>query len=477
MRASCIVTVAGLVAVTLSGCGGGSPDPVPDPVPAPPPFTTVLETGDTLAGFGELDGFTFPRVGGDKADQTVFGGYGDGTSALLIYNSMTAARLDGINSTTKNAAGEAFNGFGDFGVSSGSHRSGQPVITFISNVGAVDGVFLQLPSGVIIQVVSTAQMWGPTNDTFYSLSEPSTAVSEDKTQIYVAFAARAGSTWRGILRAAIPEDATSDAQVELTTVADTSTAIPTKGNVSVNFRCLSVPQSTPQGDVVFFGSNCGSNTSPLIQAQFSKQAFWKGKPRDHSSLTKNNGPFVGASHVNPGIWRWGPSGGLVEVVNFETTIPHGEEGESFVAFSDPGVGLDGTAAFVGLGNAGTYGLFKGNRNKALTLVAGKQTPVPGYPSYNFSNIPNVPSIGPKGEVVFFGAATSSVAGIFAEDPNTGALSTVIDYDTLVEGKELLYIGYGAQAYSNNLASTYMVLNDTTCGVFNLAVTHTIQMVL
>jgi hypothetical protein len=303
------------------------------------------------------------------------------------------------------------------------------------------------------------------------LSEPSVAVSEDKTECYVSFSARAGASWRGILLAKVPADADGNEDVVLTTVADTSTPIPA-GNSSVNFRCLSVPQATPQGDVVFFGSNCGSTGSPFVEAQFNKLAFSGLMPRDADILTKNRGSFFGASNVNPGIWRYGKDdGSIIEVVNFETTIPGGQPGEAFVAFSDPGVSLDGTAAFVGLGNNGSYGVFKGSRSKPLALVAGRQTPLPGYPDYTFQNIPNVPSLGPQGEVVFFGVATSDVAGIFAEDPDTGVLSTVINYESQVEGQPLLYIGFGTQAYSDGLASAYMVLNDTTCGVWNLPVTQ------
>jgi hypothetical protein len=259
--------------------------------------------------------------------------------------------------------------------------------------------------------------------------------------------------------------------VVLTTVADTSTPIPA-GSTPVNFRCLTVPQATPQGDVVFFGSNCGSTGSLFVEQQFNRMAFNGWSPRDSDILTKNRGSFYGAENVNPGIWRWGQDGSLAEVCNFETTIPDGQPGEAFIAFSDPGVSIEGTAAFVGLGNNGSYGVFKAHRTGPLSLVAGRQTEVPGYPGYTFQNIPNVPSVGPSGEVVFFGSATSEIAGVFAEDPDTGVLSSVINYDTEVAGRELLYIGFGTQAYSNGLAATYMVLNDTTCGIWNLPVTQT-----
>jgi len=166
----------------------------------------------------------------------------------------------------------------------------------------------------------------------------------------------------------------------------------------------------------------------------------------------------------------------VEVVHFQTTIPDGQPGERFVAFSDPGISIDGTAAFVGLGDKGSYGVFKGSRRKPLSLVAGRQTPMPGYNGMTFQNIPYVPSVGPDGEVIFFGSASSEHAGIYAEHPATGTLSTVINYNDKVENQELIYIGYGAQAYSAGLASAYMVLNDTTCGVWNLPVTHS-EMVL
>jgi len=295
-------------------------------------------------------------------------------------------------------------------------------------------------------------------------------VSEDKTVCYVSFCARAGSSWRGIVLATIPVDADKNEDVKLATVADTSTQIPA-GDVAVNFRCLTVPAVTPQGDVVFFGSHCGSTGSNFVEQQWNKMAFSGWKPRDTDILTKNRGSFYGAENVNPGIWRWGKDGSIVEVVNFQTTIPDGQPGEAFVAFSDPGVALDGTAAFVGLGNNGSYGVFKGSRSKPLSLVAGRQTPVPDYSGYTFQSIPNIPSVGSQGEVVFFGAADSEVAGVFAEDPVTGELSTVINYKALVEDQELLYIGFGTQAYSAGVASAYMVLNDTTNGVWNLPVTH------
>jgi len=428
-----------------------------------------VNTDDTIAGYGQLDGFTFPRIGGDNADQTVMGGYVQAGSALLVYDSTGAGRLDGFNSSSTDAAGNTLSGFGDFGVSSSNHREGVPVVTFVSTAAGVDGVFLQMPSGLILRVASTGQTYEPAGDSFYTLSEPSVAVSEDKSICYVTFSARAGASWRGILLAEIPADANGNEDVVLTTVADTNTPIPS-GSVSVNFRCLSVPQATPQGDVVFFGSNCGSSGSQYVEAQFNKLAFVGGHSRDSDILTKNRGSWVGGSNVAPGIWRYG-LGSIVEVVNFETTIPGGQPGEAFVAFSDPGVALDGTAAFVGLGNNGSYGVFKGNRNKPLKLVAGRQTEIPGYSGVTFQNIPNVPSLGSQGEVVFFGSATSSIAGIFAEDPNTGVLSTVINYDTEVDGQPTLYIGFGTQAYSNGVASAYIVLNDTTCGVWNLPVTH------
>merc|ERR1711998_515594 len=130
----------------------------------------------------------------------------------------------------------------------------------------------------------------------------------------------------------------------------------------------------------------------MVEAQFNKLAFSgrnKGVTRDSDILTKNRGSFYGAENVNPGIWRYGQDGSLSEVVNFETTIPDGQPGEAFVAFSDPGVALDGTAAFVGLGNNGSYGVFKGSPGASLSLVAGRQTEVPGYTNYTFQSIPNV----------------------------------------------------------------------------------------
>jgi len=428
--------------------------------------TTIVTTRDSISGFGQIDGFTFPRIGGENADQTVMGSYAETASALLVYAS-TGGRLDGFNSTTVDAAGNTLNGFGDFGVSASNHREGQPVVTFISTAGDVDGVFLQLPSGLILNIASTGQTYEGAGGAFYFLSEPSVAVSDDKSECYVTFAARAGTSWRGILLATIPSDADSNSDVVLTTVADTATAIPSS---NATFRCMTVPQATPQGDVVFFGSNCGSSGSAAVEAQFNRLAYIGSNPRDFDILTKNRGMFFGGSNMRPGIWRYG-QGSIIEVVSFQSEVPDGQPGEAFVAFSDPGVALDGTAAFVGLGNNGSYGIFKGSRAKPLALVAGKQTPVPGYDGYTFQSMPNIPSLGKDGEVVFYGAVTSEIAGIFAEDPKTGALSTVINYDTEVDGQETLYIGFGTQAYSNGVAAAYVVLNDTTNGIWNFPVTH------
>jgi hypothetical protein len=432
--------------------------------------TLILDTNDTIEGLGKVDGFTFPRVGGDSADQTVFGSWADAGNALLVYGSDGSGMLDSVNSSSVDAAGNTLNGFGDFGISSSNHPLGSPVLTFVSTAGGADGVFIQMPTGVILQIASTAQVYEPAGAAFYMLSETSVAVSEDKSECYVSFAARAGASWRGIILATIPADADSSDDVVLTTVVDTNTPIPA-GSTTVNFRCMSAPEATPQGDVVFFGSNCGSTGSPFVEAAWNARAFSGLMPRDSDILTKNRGSFFGATNVNPGLWRYGKDGSLSEVVNFETTIPDGQPGEAFIAFSDPGVGVDGTAAFVGLGNNGSYGIFKGSRNGPLSLVAGRQTIMPGYSPATFQSLPNVPSVGPDGEVVFFGLATSEMAGVFAQDPDTGALSTVINYETKVEGQSLLYIGYGTQAYSNGLASAYMVLEDTTCGVWNLPVTH------
>merc|ERR1712196_114443 len=116
------------------------------------------------------------------------------------------------------------------------------------------GVFVQMPTGTILQVASTAKVYEPAGAAFYFLSEVSVAVSEDKTECYVAFAARAGTSWRGIVLATVPADAGSNDDVVLTTVVDTDTPI-------------------PQGDVVFFGSNCGSTGSAMVEAQFNKLAF------------------------------------------------------------------------------------------------------------------------------------------------------------------------------------------------------------
>merc|ERR1711865_1255350 len=100
-----------------------------------------------------------------------------------------------------------------------------------------------------------------------------------------------------------------------------------------------------------------------------------------------------------GIWRRN-SGTLEAVADDTVDVPGGSTGERFQAFSNPGIGVDGTTVFVALGNNASYGIFRQRLGQALELVVGRQDDVPGYTGCKFANFPHVPSVGEKGDVVF-----------------------------------------------------------------------------
>merc|ERR1712226_1212198 len=145
------------------------------------------------------------------------------------------------------------------------------------------------------------------------------------------------------------------------------------------------------------------------------------------------------------------------VVGQNTTIPGGESGEEFLAFSDAGVGADGTVAFVGMGENQSYGIFK-DSGAGLVSVVGNQVEVPGYPGCKFASFPQVPSVDASGEVVFFGQHNEKIAGVFSSQSG-GSFGTLLTYDDKVDGQDTIYVGYGGNAVSGGKAAIYMVLDD------------------
>merc|ERR1712137_420095 len=168
---------------------------------------------------------------------------------------------------------------------------------------------------------------------------------------------------------------------------------------------------------------------------------------------------VGVSNLHAGLWR-AANGNIICVVCEGTTIPDGEDGEKFIAFSDAGLGLDGTVAVVGLGSNGSMGIYKDTGASSLTVIANKKVSVPGHSDCNFSSFPQVPSVDANGKTVFFGECNSQVGGVYSETSDYGTYGTLIDFDDKVDGFDPIYIGFGTNAVSGTTAAFYMVLDDS-----------------
>lgn len=331
-------------------------------------------------------------------------------------------------------------------------------MAFVSSVAGADGIFVRLSDGNIITVVTTL-MTSPSGSAYNFLAQPGVEVSEDGRSLLVSFAARAGTVWRGIMLAEVPVG-DEGGSVQFSKVADTSTTIP---GTSVMYKCLSVPKVTAQRHVIFFGSHCGSvGASQMVQNQWSNLALYDDQPVTQHPLTSHRGVSVGVSVLSPGIWR-AAEGAITAVASDQTPIPDGNPGESFVAFSDPGVGIDGTVAFVALGNNGSYGIYKVRTDGGAEVVANKHREVPGFPGCNFANFPQVPSIDAAGNTVFLGKCDASVGGVFYEDGD--GLGTVLSYNDTIDGVPLVYVGYGTNAYSANRVALYLLLDNSSNGIW------------
>lgn len=248
--------------------------------------------------------------------------------------------------------------------------------------------------------------------------------------------------------------------VRLSKVADTSTTIP---GTSLSYKCLSVPRVTAQRHVIFFGSHCGSTgASQMVQNQWSNLALYDDQPVSQHPLTSHRDVSVGVSVLSPGLWR-AAEGAIAAVASDQSVVPDGNPGESFVAFSDPGVGIDGTVAFVALGDNQSYGIYKVRTDGGVEVVANNRMEVPGFPGCNFANFPQVPSIDAAGNTVFLGKCDSSVGGVFYEDGD--ALGTVLNYNDTIDGVPLVYVGYGTNSYSANRAALYLLLENSSNGIW------------
>jgi hypothetical protein len=392
-------------------------------------------------------------MGGQNGDLVEIAAYTTSKYFLGVFDAAGGGLLAGVNASTSTSAGSLV-GFGDFAVSKGNPLPpGKPVTAFISSASSFDGIFVQLPDGQIVTVATTKDTYGPAGgEVFNFFANPSVEVSEDLSTIYVCFDARTGSYssgWRGIILGTLSIDGST---VSLQLVVDNSMTMPDSG---ATFKCISGGRVTNEGDVIFFGSQCGSTgASQMVTNQFNNLVMYRTEPVLKHALTKNH--QVGVSNVHPGLWRYS-SGSISVVANDLTAVPEGVSGEEFWGFSDAGIGVDGTLSFVAMGTEGSYGVYKTN-GTGLSIVANNKMDVPGYSNCKFANFPQVPSVDSDGNVIFFGQCNETIAGVFNQ-LSGGGFGTIITYDDKVDGYSTIYVGYGSNAASGGKAALYIVLND------------------
>jgi len=410
-------------------------------------YVKVAQSDSSYGGLGLVEGFTYPQMGGQNGVDVFAGAYTAGEGFLGEFNS--DGFVSGLNQSTVTDVGSPLLAFGDFAVSRASTPSGDVAKVFVSSTVDYDGVFLQLPGG-IVTIATTQNTWE--GNTFNVLSNPAVEISHDQAHALVAFEAKTGaysSGWRGILLAKVPLNA--PAVVSLLKVVDNKMSMPGTSNI---FKCITSPAVSQTGDVVFFGSQCGSSrASEMVTDQFNNLVKFKGEPVSQHALTKHR--QVGVPDLHAGVWRWS-AGTILALANENTQVPGGPHGEGFMSFSQPAIGIDGTVGFVALGNNGSYGMYK-TTSSGLAVIANKQVAVPGYED-KFQNFPQPPSFDKNGNAVFYGQSTAKIAGVFAE--TSSGLATVLNEDDLIGGYNTVYVGFGANAVSTDKAAVYLVLSDS-----------------
>jgi len=418
------------------------------------PYVRVAQSDVYYGGLGPVQGFTYPQMGGEKGDQVEAASYTNTDYFLGVFDTGGSGLVAGVNSSTPVAAG-SLKGFGDFSVSRGNPLpSGDPVMAFISSTSSYDGLFVQLPGGKVVPVATTKDAYGPAGgEVFNLLANPSVELSQDLSTIFVSFSARTGSYaygWRGIILASLPVDGSS---VSLTLVVDNAMTMPVSGAA---FTCIDGSNVNSKGDVYFFGSQCGSNgVSAMVTNQFNSLMMYNGQRVFRDALTKDRQLAVSGLHA--GIWEWS-KGSISAVANAETRVPGGSSTSRFTAFSNPGVGLDGTVSFVARGTEDyNYGIYK-MTSAGLAVVVDMYTDVPGYSGCKFSYFPQPPSVDSSGNVVFFGQCDETVAGVFTE--TSSGLGTIVTYDDKIDGYSTVYVGFGSNSVSGGKAAMYIMLSDT-----------------
>eukprot|EP00929_Paragymnodinium_shiwhaense_P025868 TRINITY_DN15541_c0_g2_i1.p1 TRINITY_DN15541_c0_g2~~TRINITY_DN15541_c0_g2_i1.p1 ORF type:complete len:523 (+),score=108.16 TRINITY_DN15541_c0_g2_i1:93-1661(+) len=504
-------TVVALTACSWVPASHGAGDVIAKP---------IVNTSSRLAG-QTPNGFSFPSLasGAVLASATV----GASSSEALVIEATTSALSLQINSSTPLLAegsgqdtGSRIAVMGDTSIATvvpttaRSTAAGlRTAVSFAatavdrssSAAAQYDGVFLAVSEHGASTIATTRDLFQAADAKFTGFASVASAVLDDETTeaaspgatVLAAFEGQAG-TWQGILAATMTFSSGSSGGKRTTTkpqldvVVAVGDAIPNAPHL--DFLCVSSPQVSPQGEVIFFGSHCGmSAASPIIARQQARNSHFRTQRYQGHCLTTQwlgLGRAEEVSHVFPGIYRakqaahlarGRQAGELLVVADSITAVPGGVAGETFEAFSAAAMGAEGTVAFVGLGTNGTMGIFAQPSGGKLRAVA--TTVAPGPAGVLFGDFPSVPSVGPDGMVFFYAVSGGGLGGVYAETAVAGAdgrsnLEALLNTNDEIEGQGIIYIGFGSSAANagsatdaKSLAAVYVVLENTTDGIWTL----------
>jgi len=460
----------------------------------------VVNTSTNLWG-RQVGGFSIPNLAGSAV---LVSASSATASEALVFHATTSTLALHINSSTPVASQQAATiriaAVGDASIATRMHGkldsaslAFDAVVTFAATAtdassSPYDGIFLAHGAPEVIELVSTNDKFAPGQGNFKSFGSVASAVlkeDQDSTAgtVLAAFAAEAGR-WQGIL--ALEHDFGRSVSTTRNMEVIVAVGEPIPGAPHLDFLCVSSPQVSPHGQVVFFGSHCGTSSvaSSAIAAQRYRNALFRTRHWQSHCLTQQvrlgrNGIV---DHVFPGIYRSftqssrsNASRELEVVADSSTAVPGGLSDERFSAFSSPAIGSEGTVSFVGLGSNGTMGVFAQAQGGHLRAVA--TTASSGPEGMSFGDFPLVPSVGPEGRVVFYAtSAATGLGGVYGEMQGlrgASKLEELITESDTVDGEPIIYIGFGTNAANagtldaRTMAAVYLVLVNGTDGIWTL----------
>jgi hypothetical protein len=233
-------------------------------------------------------------------------------------------------------------------------------------------------------------------------------------------------------------NATAPAQVvTIARIADTSTIAP---GGSVAYMSFGLFPSIDGSTVSFYGTASGSSSiytgtgaapSTLVPAGAAIPNGTGNFTSYNQSFRYQNASavFVGSGASQSGVYT---SNGttISRFADLTTAIPGAGASGNFTSFSPFPSLSGGTAAFAGAGASSQAGIYTstGGATPTVTVVADKNTAVPGGASGNFTAIGSNPSISGSTVVFRAGFGGTNLNGVY-ERTGAGPITTVADSNT------------------------------------------------